>query len=108
MAARSPSTCSGGTGAWWTSFGAWRPRPRHAASRSGRAASAAAEGERDGPRHHRGGHGARVRAGPPAHAGGVAQVIPDKALGAVRVSPGPVTNDRDLDRFIELLEGFAG
>jgi len=38
----------------------------------------------------------------------IAQVIPDKALGAVRVSPGPVTNDRDLDRFIELLEGFAG
>jgi selenocysteine lyase/cysteine desulfurase len=37
----------------------------------------------------------------------IAQVVPDKALGAVRVSPGPVTNERDLDRFIGLLEGFA-
>jgi molybdenum cofactor sulfurtransferase len=34
-------------------------------------------------------------------------VIPGKALGAARVSPGPVTNARDLDRFIELIETFA-
>lgn len=37
----------------------------------------------------------------------IRQVIPDKALGAVRVSPGPVTSQQDLDRFVELLEGFA-
>ncbi len=37
----------------------------------------------------------------------IRRVVPDKALGAVRVSPGPVTNARDLDRFVELLESFA-
>lgn len=37
----------------------------------------------------------------------IREIIPDKALGAVRVSPGPVTNARDLDRVVELVAGFA-
>ncbi len=38
----------------------------------------------------------------------IREVVPGKALGAVRVSPGFVTNTRDLDRFVALLERFAG
>jgi selenocysteine lyase/cysteine desulfurase len=34
-------------------------------------------------------------------------VIPDKALGAVRVSPGLSTTTRDLDRLVELVASFA-
>jgi selenocysteine lyase/cysteine desulfurase len=35
-------------------------------------------------------------------------VIPDKALGAVRVSPGVATTTRDIDRLLDLLASFAG
>jgi selenocysteine lyase/cysteine desulfurase len=34
-------------------------------------------------------------------------VIPDKALGAVRVSPGLVTSGGDIDRVVELVASFA-
>ncbi len=37
----------------------------------------------------------------------IREVIPDKALGAVRVSPGLATDQRDLDRAIELVASFA-
>jgi selenocysteine lyase/cysteine desulfurase len=37
----------------------------------------------------------------------IREVIPDKALGAVRISPGLVTSQRDLDRAIDLVASFA-
>jgi hypothetical protein len=37
----------------------------------------------------------------------IREVIPDKALGAVRLSPGLATDGRDLDRAIELVASFA-
>jgi selenocysteine lyase/cysteine desulfurase len=37
----------------------------------------------------------------------IREVIPDKALGAVRVSPGIVTNGRDVDRLVDLVGSFA-
>ena len=34
--------------------------------------------------------------------------MPGKALGAVRASVGIATTERDVDRFLDFVDGFAG
>jgi selenocysteine lyase/cysteine desulfurase len=46
--------------------------------------------------------------GRPASITELAAMMPGKALGAVRASVGIATTERDIDRFVAFLEGFAG